>query len=131
MEVTIGEGEEAKTCTECQNPNPDTWDDPTEELYGFHQGAKCCMRSAKANESGAGQQCCYDDKGKLITHGQGAGTPDRAHGKRRHQQEDVVPALIARFADVGTWGRHQEMYNVVRPPNQGRDENGDPCPENP
>ena len=50
----------------------------------FHEGAVASFRSypyVKTSINGkkfkSGQQCCYDDKGKLIITGLGAGTPDK------------------------------------------------------
>src|SRR5690606_22289869 len=61
-----------------KNPDPRIWRDPsTEYVEGYHPGAKWCMRSKKVIATKAGQQCCYDGSGSLITEGPGAGTPDR------------------------------------------------------
>jgi hypothetical protein len=62
-------------------------------------------------------------KRQLITHGEGAGTPDRVSkdinnlGTNGHQVDDVVnPARWAQDLDNGKWGKYSEMYNEVRPP---------------
>ncbi len=76
------------------------------------------MRSK--NYDGAAQQCCYDSKGKLITHGPGAGTPDKADSGTNlseHVKKDVFP-----FLWCGGW----EKYNAVCPPY-----NGNNCKTNP
>ena len=87
-----------------QNPDSNVWEDPSSWLWGYHKGAKWCMRSKSTGTSEKpkpGQQCCYDKGGKLLTHGEGAGTPDlispgdlnfEAGG---HQEVDVTPADLA------------------------------------
>lgn len=118
--------------TECVNPNAAVWTEPTEWLWGFHKGAKCCIRSKVPNASNAGQQCCYDKDGKLITHGEGAGTPDKVSPEHNnwweggHQDEDVIPASMAYAIDGYQFGKFSKMYNQVRPPNKGKN-----CPKNP
>ena len=41
----------------------------------FHPGSEVCYRKREVGQK-YGNQCCYDCKGKLITEGPGAGTPD-------------------------------------------------------
>jgi hypothetical protein len=101
-----------------------------------HPGADLCIRSTQS-ASGAGQQCCYDKDGKLITGGRGAGTPDKdapdgwweglnAVAGTGHMGADVYPFRNAVRADnMGhispTWhaGVHVKQYWEVRRPNQG------------
>jgi len=77
-----------------------------------------------------GQQCIYDENGRLVTHGLAAGTPDLAHGGGlSHALHDVLPFfMLAGSLDSalnrGTFFR--DLYMKVRPPN-----NGNLCPENP
>jgi RHS repeat-associated protein len=56
------------------NPDPKTWNDPSDDLHGYHEGAKVCMRSKKVGRHA--NQCCYDEDGELITHGSGSGSSD-------------------------------------------------------
>lgn len=83
------------------------------------------MRS-KPSASKSSQQCCYDGKGKLITHGTGAGTPDKKAPGYGHQAEDVVPYRWAVECDGGKPGENVAKYLDVRPPNNGND-----CEKNP
>ncbi|MEZ6137051.1 MAG: hypothetical protein R3C53_19325 [Pirellulaceae bacterium] len=63
----------------------------------------------------------------LITSGTGAGTPDKVNpfNPVRHFWEDYVP-----FVACGKGGM-MDKYWEVRPPNKGKDPNGEPCPDNP
>eukprot|EP00977_Amphora_coffeiformis_P006893 scaffold1508_cov178-Amphora_coffeaeformis.AAC.1 len=59
----------------------------------FHNGASGCIR-ARGRTGRAGQQCCYNAAGNLITAGSGAGTPDRVSGAVSvgdHGTADVEP----------------------------------------
>lgn len=59
----------------------------------YHPGAHACIR-ARASSSDAGQQCCYDNSGNIISAGAGAGTPDKVSSEvsiSRHQTADVDP----------------------------------------
>lgn len=63
----------------CKNPTTFVFPfvlDPDIDLEKFHPGASQCNRSLPLL-IGPGQQCCYDNHGKLLTFGPGAGTPDR------------------------------------------------------
>ena len=97
----------------------------------YHPGAENCYRSSEPltyispdnpeKIASPGQQCCYDESGKLITNGPGAGTPDlyspsdwRNIGT--HQEYDVQPY----------GGMSLEEYHKTWTPN-----NGNGCPENP
>jgi len=63
------------------SPDPKKWTKPKKASQTYHKGAEVCMRS-KGNKGGAGQQCCYNDKGTLMTRGLAAGTPDRVGPER-------------------------------------------------
>lgn len=128
------------------NPDPNVWDvSELDSLLGYHPGASVCIRSKGGNAAGAAQQCCYDECGQLITHGLGAGTPDRSStdlnnfGKGGHQEVDVEPYDWADDLDeesppyegdplVGNPSEidYRAQYREVRPPN-----NGNKCAKNP
>ena len=89
------------TVTPSTDVNPDDWetDLACRPNIGiglcryFHRGASGCIR-APARTGRAGQQCCYDAEGDLITAGSGAGTPDRVSGAvdtGDHDTADVEP----------------------------------------
>ncbi len=114
------------------NPDPGKWNDPSTNLHGFHVGAKYCMRS-KA-KCGRANQCCYDEDGKLITHGSGSGSADLGAVEtwfdyfwgNQHKTRDVDPAKLARKLDGGGWGCYSEAYLEVRP-----QVGSSKCPKNP
>ncbi len=108
---------------DCTNAS-DSWN-----IRRYHPGASACCRSTFTNAHGAGQQCCYDAAGDLITSGSGAGTPDRAPpGTRRHWNWDVRPFRLAESIDKPCCDdRYRRMYNEARPPNQGTGK----CKDNP
>jgi len=61
---------------------------------GYHPGAWACIRTEGPNAPGTrtptGQQCCYDEDGNIIPHGdEGAGTPD--YNYPGHSRADVEP----------------------------------------
>ncbi|MBR3921926.1 MAG: hypothetical protein IKJ45_02345, partial [Kiritimatiellae bacterium] len=89
-------------------------DNPADQTY--HPGARYCIRSSPVGH--ARQQCCYDEKGALITWGGGAGTPDKESDLFKHKANDVNPYYIC--------GKSWKLYNFARPPN-----NGNNCAENP
>jgi RHS repeat-associated protein len=96
------------------------WDRLTDKLHGFHIGATLCMRSRSI--AGHANQCCYDECGKLITHGSGAGSADKSStssitGVPGHYLDDVLPAEWARDLDGGSghWGCWSEAYLIRRP----------------
>ena len=109
------------------NPDARVWTTPSDLLFGYHPGAAACMRSRPQAGSNAGQQCCYDENGALITGGWGAGTPDKTNpgvqqlGPDGHQAQHVAPADWAN--ELGD--DYRQKYLQVRPPN-----NGNNCPEN-
>lgn len=83
---------------------------------GYHPGAVDSFRTKKGYQSkpgtSHGQQCIYDGKGRLITDGPGAGTPDLWSPETnydKHQKFDVNP-----FKLLG-W----EVYNRYWIPNDG------------
>lgn len=114
------------------NPDSSVWHDPSTWTLGYHPGAKWCIRSKKSGSSKSGQQCCYDSNGKLITHGAGAGTPDKVSpdeknfGSGGHQEADVNPYDLALKCDGGSPGAAAAKYREVRPPN-----NANGCEKNP
>ena len=88
-------------------------DNPADQTY--HPGARYCIRSSPVGH--ARQQCCYDEKGALITWAGGAGTPDKESDLFKHKANDVNPYYIC--------GKSWKLYNFARPPN-----NGNNCAEN-
>lgn len=115
------------------NPDPDKWNDPynPNSFATYHSGAKLCIRSRPIADTEAGEQCCYDPDGKLITTGLGAGSADRyapegVGGVLRHRSEDVLPWIWAQELDgEGNFGKYAMMYYEVRKAN-----NKNNCPEN-
>ncbi|KAF7231365.1 isthmin-2 [Nothobranchius furzeri] len=105
---------------------PFRWRDassPKERLDIYKPSARSCIRSALSGDSStlAAQHCCYDEFGRLITRGKGAGTPNLISAEFSHElhfKVDVLPWILCK----GDWSRFHE----VRPPN-----NGLSCPENP
>lgn len=118
----------------CANPDPKIWHDPKggAEVGIWHPGASNCMRS-HSTPSGAGQQCCYDADGQLITGGGGAGMPDLVSPDNPgHVKADVEAFNIATYLDehCTMFPQFVDMYIEVRPPNQGKDSEGKPCQPN-
>uniref|UniRef100_A0A667YP63 Isthmin 2b n=1 Tax=Myripristis murdjan TaxID=586833 RepID=A0A667YP63_9TELE len=105
---------------------PFRWRDassPKERLDIYKPSARTCIRSALSGDSStlAAQHCCYDDHGRLITRGKGAGMPNlisTEFSPELHFKVDVLPWILCK----GDWSR----FHAVRPPN-----NGLSCPENP
>nr|XP_057929083.1 isthmin-2 [Doryrhamphus excisus] len=96
---------------------------PKERLDIYKPSARGCIRSALSGDSStlAAQHCCYDDRGRLITRGKGAGMPNlisTEFSPELHFKVDVLPWILCR----GDWSR----FHAVRPPN-----NGLSCPQNP
>ena len=90
-----------------------------------HPPAEWCIRSGP-NPRGAGQQCCYDSNGKLITGGTGAGTTDRSTSLMSHFVHDWLPAYWASQCDSKNGGNACiDKYLAVRPIN-----NGNKCAKN-
>jgi hypothetical protein len=117
------------------NPDPKTWDGPNRVglwaqrwvpgITLYHPGAYYELRSKPA-ENGARQQCCYDARGRLITHGPGAGTADKASSFWGHDQEDIGPFELAFDLDGRKYGYHVNLYLIVRPIDKKNK-----CPKNP
>jgi hypothetical protein len=92
----------------------------SEECFRKKDPAGACMPGQKSPK---GQQCCYDKAGNLITHGPGAGTPDKVSpdgasgflfgATRRHLELDVDPLDRMRStAKPGlpiNWEAYQEL----------------------
>ncbi|MBL8871253.1 MAG: hypothetical protein JNK90_15755 [Planctomycetaceae bacterium] len=96
-------------------------------IWSFHPGAHRCMRSSRGDQNVPNQQCCYDKSGKLITNGPGAGSPDI--NKPDHYVGEVDPFLCAVFLDgndVNNPGHNTDLYNRLRPTNNGKN-----CQKNP
>ena len=93
-----------------------------------HPGATVCIRSS--NWTGAGEQCCYDKFGQLITKGAGAGTPDIKTPSPvnlwlGHLHEDVKPFWWAQQLDGENGNDYLQLYLRRRPP-----QNKNKCKEN-
>jgi hypothetical protein len=115
--------------------DPGTWsNDLGQAIFNLHPGCDECYR-AEAPRLGLldmkappGQQCCYKD-GNLVNQGPGAGTPDviapglYPGSPLFHYAADVEPAIICAKAGMS------DEYLKRRPPNQGKDKNGKPCPK--
>lgn len=126
----------------CRVMEPE-WHESNHNLSHYHPGAARCFRSTtSAPLSDAGQQCCYDKDCQLITHGAGAGTPDKvAPGTNifRHFFADVLPFEVAKALDrkyfpkdwMDDTGPYLRAYLAARPPDQGMDAYGKPCRKNP
>lgn len=80
--------------------------------------AQICIQSLRSYHSTslASQQCCYDANQRLITRGQGAGTPQLITSQisqELHYKIDILPWIICK----GDWTR----YNQIRQPNNDRE----------
>jgi hypothetical protein len=80
----------------------------------YHPGAYYDLRS-KPDKDGHRQQCTYDNKGKLITHGPGAGTADMGSTFGTHYDQDMKPFQWALELDGGKPGIYVQMYIRCRP----------------
>jgi hypothetical protein len=105
----------------------DSWSkDPDAAIKKYHPGAKACYRKTAeeahhqdprwGSDLVAGQQCCYDCNGKLITTGAGAGTPDVCSSEESvilHLGYDVIP-----FDNIlGHWELYHEFgWSPDNPP---------------
>ncbi|XP_076128866.1 isthmin-2 [Alosa pseudoharengus] len=90
---------------------------PKERLDIYKPSARTCARSALSGEGTtlAAQHCCYDERGRLVTRGKGAGTPNlisTEFSPELHFKVDVLPWILCK----GDWSR----FHAVRPPNNGR-----------
>ena len=107
-------------------------------IADFHPGAAYELRKV-GKDGKSGQQCNYNENGKLITTGAGAGSADKsspAQSKLAHKDADVNPALDAMFLDGNSRvpnpnGKYFQLYMKVRPTNNGKDAKGAPCQKNP
>ncbi|XP_012868888.1 PREDICTED: isthmin-2 [Dipodomys ordii] len=96
---------------------------PRERLDIYQPTARFCLRSELSKDSStlAAQHCCYDEQGRLLTRGKGAGAPDLIStnfSPELHFKVDTLPWILCK----GDWSR----YHTVRPPNNGR-----ACTDNP
>ncbi|XP_072353268.1 sushi domain-containing protein 2 isoform X2 [Scyliorhinus torazame] len=92
----------------------------------YHPGAVHCVRAIQASPKyGAGQQCCYDAKGRQILTGDsiGGSTPDRGHdwGSPPYVNPPRVPGFSHGLYDVISfyycclWSDHCQYYFRHRP----------------
>ena len=113
-------------------------EDPSWSVSRYHPGATSCSRICRpSKDCYAGNQCCYDANGNLITHGAGAGTPDLfsvACDVRlwsEHVLHDVAP--YEGCMSIPKWREyHRKGWAPVSDPscprNQGGDTNPPPTP---
>ena len=120
-----------------------------------HKGGSFEIRS-KPTATGSGQQCVYDSAGQLINDGPGAGTPDIVSPPstkfgadlRRGNLSNIMrrglhflfdgtpyylvdlPLSFSRYGDVLNAFLGTTFDHWTHPPNQGCDDNGNPCPIN-
>ena len=117
-------------CSEDEAKQSGNWQGDLAPPQWYHPGCEACYRSPSSKTNifgqGGGQQCCYRS-GKLITDGPGAGTPDRTYprpgGYSKHWIDDVRSFEICKKAGM------LDEYFKLRPPNKGKDKNGNACPE--
>ncbi|XP_078410130.1 sushi domain-containing protein 2 isoform X1 [Cetorhinus maximus] len=92
----------------------------------YHPGAVHCVRAIQASPKyGAGQQCCYDAKGRQILTGDsiGGSTPDRGHdwGSPPYMAPPRVPGFSHGLYDVISfyycclWSDNCQYYFQKRP----------------
>ena len=113
-----------------QSPDPAIWEKPTGVTNAalFHPGAIWEIRTLKATASGAGNQCTYDENGKVIKTRYGCGTADRMQATRNlfsiatnwwndsgHIGHDVTPFRLAYKLDNNRHGYNVSRYVDVRP----------------
>jgi len=113
----------------------------------FHLGAKACYRSYpilgalgylwRRGKVLAGQQCCYDNFGDLITAGSSAGTPDQVgttYGEDRSGRAPLYDPFVVGWLDLIAHGiidvypydkSNSYPYRLLWPPN-----NANGCPYN-
>jgi len=98
----------------------------------LHPGAASCFRSypfvatrINGKKRKSGQQCSYDENGKLIKQGAAAGSPDKTSPARGENNSGVLRVNIFRVLahmkrDANPWKSEGcEKYNKLWPPNQG------------
>ena len=100
------------------SPRPKKWTKPKKASQRYHKCAEMCMRS-KGGKGMAGQQCCYDKKGKLITKGSGAGTPDKVSPGKSWYGHLMADVLIFESCIKYLGNSWVNEYHRVRPPNTG------------
>ncbi|XP_062890494.1 sushi domain-containing protein 2 [Mobula hypostoma] len=92
----------------------------------YHPGAVHCVRAIQASpQYGAGQQCCYDAKGRqiLTADSTGGSTPDRGHdwGSPPYEKPPRVPGFSHGIYDVISfyycclWSNNCKQYMDLRP----------------
>ncbi|XP_051888087.1 sushi domain-containing protein 2 [Pristis pectinata] len=92
----------------------------------YHPGAVHCVRAIQASpQYGAGQQCCYDAKGRqiLTIDSMGGSTPDRGHdwGSPPYEKPPRVPGFSHGIYDVISfyycclWSDNCQQYTALRP----------------
>lgn len=109
------------------SPDPDVWDDPHGPWNPdyYHPGAEWEIRTKHPDRYNyAGQQCLYDEKGKLIIDPPGHGTVDKKAPWHGHQKADVTPFKWAKECDNYDESRNRPAtcvnhYFEVRPPDKG------------
>lgn len=88
----------------------DGWAKDKGNIDKYHKGASESYRSyppIKTKVGKSGQQCCYDSKGKLITHGSGAGTPDKISTCRGEDKNGIMKLRL--------WGIIGHIRKDVKP----------------
>lgn len=115
----------------CRQPRADLvgdgWAMDAASYTKKHPGAAMCYRSYPTVRTGkgrAGQQCCYDASGSLITSGSGAGTPDLSSSCRGEKKNGKMKVRLSGFIghvfkDVRPWSRRLkswQRYHTIRPP---------------
>ena len=97
----------------CKDARNDDW--KSEGSNSYHPGAKECFRKTSDKPGNrSGNQCCYDVNDNLITHGPGAGTPDKVSpevSKWDHYWEDVSP-----YDDNNWQDYHNSGWAPLNPP---------------
>lgn len=93
--------------------------------YGYHNGARTCMRSLSMfSDDFPCQQYCYDNDGDLVTTGTGAGSPDVNIPDKI--SGEVYPFYCDLILDDDRWdGPFVKIYNSFR-----RSNNSNNCKTN-
>jgi len=89
----------------------DGWAKDKGDIQRFHRGATTSYRSyppVRTSEGLSAQQCCYNEKGSLITFGRGAGTPDKVSVCKGEDREGNIKVRLSGlsghyFKDVRPW----------------------------
>ncbi len=97
----------------CNDAKQDKWKSEGENSY--HPGSSECFRKESNDpKSKSGNQCCYDSDDNLITHGPGAGTPDKTSPEESvwdHYWDDVSPYDEDNWQDY-----HDKGWSPHNPP---------------